>query len=43
MGFILDNSSIELEVYPEFIEKQEIGTHGFTLSYSFVSIDYGFI
>ncbi|GAU18756.1 hypothetical protein TSUD_80450 [Trifolium subterraneum] len=40
---VLDNPSNELEVDPEFVEEQETGTHGFTLSDSPVQVEPGFV
>ncbi|WJX47365.1 hypothetical protein P8452_34063 [Trifolium repens] len=40
---VLDIPSNELEVDPEFVEEQETGTHGFTLSDSPVLVDPGFV
>lgn len=40
---VLDNAFNDLKVDPEFVEEQEKGTHGFTLSHSPVSVDPGFV
>jgi hypothetical protein len=40
---VLDIPSNELEVDPEFVEEEETGTHGFTLSDSPVLVDPGFV
>ncbi|KAL5053668.1 hypothetical protein RYX36_034350 [Vicia faba] len=40
---VFDNASNELEVDPGFVEEQETGTHGFTLSHSPVPVDPGFV